>query len=97
MNQTELVAVVSRDTGKPQNVVSSALDTFFVTIAESLHAGEKIQIPGWLSFDTTITAARTCRNPRTGESINILAGRRVKVSVGSKLKSAANSNGAEYA
>ena len=48
----------------------------------------KRQIPGWLSFETATTSARTGRNPRTGETIEIPAGKRVKVSVGSKLKAA---------
>jgi DNA-binding protein HU-beta len=47
-----------------------------------------VSIPGWISFETATTAARTGRNPRTGETIEIPAGKRVKVSVGSKLKAA---------
>ena len=51
--------------------------------------GEKVTIPGFLSFETVETAARTGRNPQTGAEIQIAAGKRVKVTAGSKLKAAA--------
>ncbi|MER6443588.1 HU family DNA-binding protein, partial [Streptomyces sp. NPDC001185] len=46
-------------------------------------------IPGFLSFERTHRAARTARNPQTGEPLEIPAGYSVKVSAGSKLKEAA--------
>jgi DNA-binding protein HU-beta len=88
LNKTELVAKIAADTGQSQNVVSSVLDGLFSAVSETVSKGEKVSIPGWLSFETVDTAARTGRNPQTGESIQIPAGKRVKVSVGSKLKAA---------
>ena len=64
------------------------LDGLFAAVSETVAAGGKVAIPGWLSFETATTSARTGRNPRTGETIEIPAGKRVKVSVGSKLKAA---------
>jgi DNA-binding protein HU-beta len=49
----------------------------------------KVTIPGWLGVERTATAARTGRNPQTGEEIAIAAGHRVKLTAGSKLKAAA--------
>ncbi|HEY4614325.1 MAG TPA: HU family DNA-binding protein, partial [Citricoccus sp.] len=43
----------------------------------------------WLSVERTDRAARTGRNPQTGETIEIPAGHSVKISAGSKLKAAA--------
>lgn len=86
LNKTELVAKVAAETGQSQAAVSSVLDGVFAAVSETVAAGGKVTIPGWLSFESVDTAARTGHNPRTGEAIQIPAGKRVKVSVGSKLK-----------
>lgn len=91
LNKTELVAKVAAETGQSQATVSSILDGIFGAVAETVGQGGKVSIPGWLSFESVDTAARTGHNPRTGESITIPAGKRVKVSVGSKLKASVKS------
>lgn len=88
LNKTELVAKVAAETGQSQATVSTVLDGIFTAVAETVAAGGKVTIPGWVSFDSIETAARTGRNPQTGEAINIPAGKRVKVTAGSKLKAA---------
>lgn len=88
LNKTELVAKVAAETGQSQATVSSVLDGVFSAVAETVAAGGKVTIPGWVSFDSIETAARTGRNPQTGEAISIPAGKRVKVTAGSKLKAA---------
>ena len=88
LNKTELVAKIAAETGQSQAAVSNVLDGLFAAVSETVAAGGKVAIPGWLSFETATTSARTGRNPRTGETIEIPAGERVKVSVGSKLKAA---------
>ena len=88
LNKTVLVAKIAAETGQSQAAVSNVLDGLFAAVSETVAAGGKVAIPGWLSFETATTSARTGRNPRTGETIEIPAGKRVKVSVGSKLKAA---------
>lgn len=85
-NKTELVAEVAASTNLSQAAVSSVVDALFGTVASTVADGGKVTIPGWISFEAADTAARTGRNPQTGESIQIPAGKRVKVSAGSKLK-----------
>ncbi|WGD37272.1 HU family DNA-binding protein [Lysinibacter sp. HNR] len=88
LNKTELVAKIAADTGQSQAAVLSVVDKFFATVADAVAADDKVTIPGWIAFESVATSARTGRNPQTGETINIPAGKRVKVSVGSKLKAA---------
>lgn len=88
LNKTELVAKIAAETGQSQASVSNVIDGLFAAVSETVAKGGKVSIPGWLSFESATTSARTGRNPRTGETINIPAGKRVKVSVGSKLKGA---------
>lgn len=88
LNKTELVAAVAASTGQSQSAVSGVIDAFFQTVADTVAGGGKVSIPGWFAAERSATAARTGRNPQTGAEINIPAGHRVKLTAGSKLKSA---------
>lgn len=90
LNRSELVAAVAEKSGNSQAAVNGVLDAVFETFTEQISQGEKVSIPGWLSVERTERAARTGRNPQTGESIEIPAGYSVKLSAGSKLKAAAS-------
>ncbi|MFQ4148690.1 HU family DNA-binding protein [Arthrobacter sp. LAPM80] len=87
-NRSELVAEVAAKAETSQTAVNGVLDALFSVFESSVAAGEKITIPGWLSVERTDRAARTGRNPQTGETIQIAAGHSVKLSAGSKLKAA---------
>jgi len=88
ITKTELVASIASATGQSQTTVSGVLDALFASISEAVAKGSKVSIPGWLAVEQVATSARTGRNPQTGAEINIPAGKRVKVTVGSKLKAA---------
>ncbi|PZU40797.1 MAG: integration host factor [Microbacterium sp.] len=89
ITKTELVASIASATGESQATVSRVVDGLFSTVSEAVAKGTKVSIPGWIAFEQVETAARTGRNPQTGEEIKIAAGKRVKVTAGSKLKAAA--------
>jgi len=59
--------------------------------ASSWVVGDEVAMTGFLSLERVERAARTGRNPRTGESIDIPAGFGVKASPGSGLKQAVQS------
>lgn len=88
ITKTELVASIASATGQSQSTVSGVLDALFSTVSDAVAKGDKVTIPGWIAFERVDTAARTGRNPQTGEEIKIAAGKRVKVTAGSKLKAA---------
>lgn len=90
-NRSELVAEVAEKAGTTQAAVNGVLDALFQVFEASVAQGEKITIPGWFSVERTERAARTGRNPQTGEAIEIPAGYGVKLTAGSKLKAAAAS------
>jgi len=89
LNRTELVAAVAADSGLSQADVNRVVDALFAVVSSNVAEGTKVSIPGWIAFDRTHRAARTGRNPQTGEAIEIKAAYSVKVSAGSKLKAAA--------
>jgi Bacterial nucleoid DNA-binding protein len=88
MNRSELVAAVAAKTENSQVAVNGVLDALFEVFVDQISQGEKVSIPGWLAVERTDRAARTGRNPQTGEAIQIPAGHSVKLTAGSKLKAA---------
>src|SRR5690625_2303455 len=88
INRSDLVSKRADKAGTTKTDADSVLSALSETLLEAVGKGEKVQIPGILSVERVERSARTGRNPATGETINIPAGYGVKVSAGSKLKSA---------
>ena len=89
LNRTEFVAAVAAESGQSQAAVNGVVEAFFAVLAKSVGEGTKVSIPGWIAVERTDRAARSGRNPQTGEAIEIKASNGVKISAGSKLKAAA--------
>ena len=73
MNKQELISKIAEKAGISKKDATAALAALTTTITESLQAGEKIAIPNLGSFEVRERAARTGKNPRTGESVEIAA------------------------
>lgn len=73
MKKAELIAAVAAKADITQKeagiVVSAVLDE----IMDALKNGDKVQLVGFGSFEVRAKAARTGKNPRTGETIEIPA------------------------
>jgi len=89
LSRNDLVAALADKTGSTKKDVDEFVTAFADLVIDSIAKGEKVSIPGVLSVERVARAARTGRNPATGETINIPAGFGVKVSAGSRLKAAA--------
>ncbi|CAN5638638.1 MAG: HU family DNA-binding protein [Actinomycetota bacterium] len=90
MNRTELIDAVSDRSGVSSRDVDATLKGLFEVVAGVVAKGDdKITLPGFISFEQVDRAARTGRNPQTGESIDVPASKAVKISAGSKLKAIA--------
>lgn len=88
LTRTDLVARISDASGITQGQAADALRAFETTVTEALVAGDAVKLTGFAQFDTAERAARTGRNPQTGEALEIPAGRVVRISAGASLKSA---------
>lgn len=88
MNRKELVADVAQRSGESAQAVDRVLKALEESIAVGLAAGERIALPGFFTAEVQERAARTGRNPQTGESMEIPAGRTVRLKAGAGLKSA---------
>jgi nucleoid DNA-binding protein len=73
VNKNELIAHVADKTGSSKADASAALDAVLDGIADQLADGNQVVLSGFGTFETRERAARTGRNPQTGESIDIAA------------------------
>lgn len=63
---------------------------FLATIEEVLEKGDEISFLGFGKFEVTERAARTCRNPQTGEEMKVEAKKTVKFKAGKALSEKVN-------
>ena len=86
MNKAELIAQLAEDAGITKTQANAALDSFVDTVTKTLKKGDKVTLVGFGTFSVSKRAARTGRNPQTGEAIKIKASNAVKFKAGKKLK-----------
>jgi DNA-binding protein HU-beta len=90
MNKAELIDKVSVAAELNKASAARAVEALLDSIAAALKSGEQVTLSGFGTFSVTTRAARTGRNPRTGESINIPASNNPKFKAGKGLKDAVN-------
>ncbi len=86
MNKKELVAKIAGKTGQTQKSVNATLDSFFEFVGAALGTGESVRLSGFGTFETKTRAARTGKNPHTGEELEIPAMVVPVFKAGKKLK-----------
>ena len=88
MNKTELISAMSEKAEISKKDAEKALNAFTNIVADTLVDGDKVAITGFGTFETVERAARTGRNPKTGESIQIQSSKSPKFKAGKALKDA---------
>jgi DNA-binding protein HU-beta len=86
MNKADLIEGLAHKTHSSKGDAEGTIDAIFEGITHALSAGDRAVISGLGTFGTTVREARTGRNPKTGESVEISATRSVKFKPGKKLK-----------
>ena len=88
MNKSEMIAAIAEKSGLTKADAGKALDAAVETITEALAAGDTISLIGFGTFKVSERAARTGRNPKTGEPLEIPAAKLPKFTPGKALKDA---------
>ena len=88
MNKSELIDHVASSAGITKAAANLAFEAFITGITNSLRMGEPITLVGFGTFSVAERAARTGRNPKTGEALQIAATRVPKFQPGKGLKDA---------
>ena len=86
MNKANLVETIHAVLGGTKVQAEQVVDTLFDTIVGSLKKGEEVSVAGFGIFSVKDRAARTARNPRTGESVEVPAMRAPKFKAAKALK-----------
>ncbi len=86
MNKAELLQSLSEQTGQDKDEVAKTLDALLDVIGSTLAKGDKLLLVGFGTFELQRRAARTGRNPQTGEPLLIPEAVLPKFSPGKLLK-----------
>lgn len=90
MNKAELVTAIAEKTELSKKDSEKALKAFIDVVTEELKKGEKVQLVGFGTFETSQRAAREGRNPQTGKKMKIAASTAPRFKAGKALKDAVN-------
>ncbi len=90
MNKTDLIETVAEAADLNKATATRAVDALLSGISDALKKGDQVTLVGFGTFEVRERAARTGRNPQTGESINIKASKAPAFKAGKALKDAVN-------
>ena len=90
MTKAELIESVASKVDLPRATAERAVNTLFDDIVAALKQGDKVNISGFGTFAVSSRKARTGRNPKTGEAIQIAASKSAKFKAGKSLKDLLN-------
>lgn len=88
--KADVVSAIAEQAGISKKEATSAYDAFVGYITDACQSGERCSLPGLGSFSVSDRKARTGRNPRTNETIQIPASRNVRFKAGKDLKTSVN-------
>lgn len=94
MTKAELIEAVAGSAGVSKADAERTLGAFFDHVVAATKKGDKVAWPGFGSFSTSKSAARTGRNPQTGAAVKIAASTRMKFTSSSTLKASLNAKAA---
>jgi DNA-binding protein HU-beta len=90
VNKSELIDKVAGEAGIAKSDAEKAVNAFISVITQAVAADDKVTLPGFGAWSRSERKARTGRNPRTGEPVQIPASKAVKFSVGADFKKKVN-------
>ena len=90
MNKAELVNAIANETGLSKKDTEATINSFVNVVSNALVNKDKVQLIGFGTFETRERAARTGKNPQTGEALNIPASTTAALKIGKSLKEKLN-------
>jgi len=90
VNKAELVDAIAESADLSKASAARALDAMIDALTGAMKKGDSVSLVGFGTFSVKERAARTGRNPRTGEEIKIAAAKVPGFKPGKTLKDAVN-------
>lgn len=88
MNKTELVEITAKQADISKAAAGKVLDAIIAAVVKTVSKGDTVALIGFGTFKSSKRAARTGKNPRTGEALKIAATTVPKFSAGAGFKTA---------
>jgi len=86
MNRGQLIDAVAAATGLPRAQVEATLSATLAQVRGAVASGDRVQLPGFGTFERRERGARTAHNPSTGAPLQLAATRAVGFKVGATFK-----------
>ena len=90
MNKADLISAIANETGLSKKDTEATVNSFVNVVSGALENKDSVQLIGFGTFETRERAARTGKNPQTGEAIKIPASKAPKFKAGKALKDVVN-------
>ena len=90
MNKTDLIEAVAESADLSKADASRAVDAVIGSVTKALKQGDSVTVVGFGTFQVRERAARTGRNPKTVDTLNIAASKNPAFKAGKALKDAVN-------
>jgi DNA-binding protein HU-beta len=90
VNKTQLVEQIAENADLSKASAGRALDALIEAVSGALQSGDQVALVGFGTFSVRTRAARTGRNPKTGEEIQIAEAKVPAFKAGKALKDACN-------
>lgn len=90
MNKRELINEVATAADVTKRDAEAVISSIISAITGAVSRGEGVELGGLMMVRVTNRAARTGRNPKTGETVQVAARRAVTIKPAAALKAAAN-------
>lgn len=90
MTKQEMIEKIACKTGETKKATDETVKAFVEVVTEALAEGDKVQLVGFGTFEVRERAARTGKNPQTGEALEIPASKAPAFKAGKALKDAVN-------
>ncbi len=90
MNKSELVDSIAQSAGLTKEQAAKAVNAFTESVQGALQRGDDVVLVGFGTFSVKERKARTGRNPKTGEEIQIAASKVPSFKAGKGLKDSVN-------
>lgn len=92
MNKSELISYIAEKNNCTKTEAEKVIEMFTAAVTSVLAEGKEVSLIGFGSFSVSHVAAKTGRNPKTGNPLEIAAYNQVKFKAGQKLKDACNTS-----
>ena len=88
MNKAELIEIAAKAADISKAAAGKTLEAIVAAVVKTVSKGDTVTLIGFGTFKSSKRAARTGKNPRTGEALKIAATTVPKFSAGAGFKAA---------